>query len=169
MSETVQHEFEKKGAYFLSDAESRQLGRRLFPKGELDVELVGQSAETVAKAAGLQVPAGTKLLIAPQSHVPLDDGYRRQLLCPVLAWYVEEDWRHACEKCIELLLTEGTGHTLVIHSQDEAVIRQFALQKAGGTDFSQYAFCFGQCGNYHQFISFLYIGQRLGWERNDCR
>lgn len=132
VSEMVQHEFEKRGAYFLSDAESRQLGRRLFPKGALDVELVGQSAELLAKAAGLQVPAGTKLLIAPQSHVPLEDGYRRQLLCPVLAWYVEEDWRHACEKCIELLLTEGTGHTLVIHSQDEAVIRQFALQKPVG-------------------------------------
>ena len=45
---------------------------------------------------------------------------------------MEEDWRHACEKCIELLLTEGTGHTLVIHSKDEAVIRQFALQKPVG-------------------------------------
>lgn len=132
VSETVQREFEKRGAYFLSDAESHQLGRRLFPKGALDLELVGQCAETLAKAAGLQVPAGTKLLIAPQSHVPLDDGYHRELLCPVLAWYVEEDWRHACEKCIELLLTEGTGHTLVIHSQDEAVIRQFALQKPVG-------------------------------------
>ena len=29
-------------------------------------------------------------------------------------------------------MTEGTGHTLVIHSQDEAVIRQFALQKPVG-------------------------------------
>ncbi len=23
-------------------------------------------------------------------------------LCPVLAYYVEDDWMHACEKCIEL-------------------------------------------------------------------
>ena len=36
---------------------------------------------------------------------------------------------HACEKCIELLLNERRGHTLVIHSKDEEVIRQFALKK----------------------------------------
>lgn len=132
VAEAVQQEFEKRGAYFLSEEESRILGNRLFPKGKQDDTMVGQSAEQVARRAGLTVPAGTKLLVAVQSHVPLDDGYRRELMCPVLAWYVEEDWRHACEKCIELLLTQGTGHTLVIHSKDEAVIRQFALQKPVG-------------------------------------
>ena len=39
---------------------------------------------------------------------------------------------HACEKCIELLLTERYGHTLIIHSKDEEVIRQFALKKPVG-------------------------------------
>ena len=39
---------------------------------------------------------------------------------------------HACEKCIELLLSERHGHTLVIHSKDEEVIRQFALKKPVG-------------------------------------
>ena len=36
---------------------------------------------------------------------------------------------NACEKCIELLLTERKGHTLVIHSKDPMVIEQFALKK----------------------------------------
>ena len=132
VAENVRREFDSRGAYFLSEEETQRLGTRLFPKDRLDVELIGQSAETLASKAGITVPDGTKLLIAVQSYVPLDDGYRRELLCPVLAWYVEEDWRHACEKCIELLLTEGTGHTLVIHSRDEHVIRQFALQKPVG-------------------------------------
>ena len=51
------------------------------------------------------------------------------LLAPVLPWYVEDDWMHACEKCIELLLFDRAGHTLVIHSRDAEVIRQFALKK----------------------------------------
>lgn len=133
VAEAVQKEFEQNGAYFLSEEESRQLGRRLFPKGVLDSELIGLPADILANRAGLVIPPDTKLLVVPQSHVvPLDDGYRKELLCPVLAWYVESDWRHACEKCIELLLTEGTGHTLVIHSNDAEVIRQFALQKPVG-------------------------------------
>ena len=44
-------------------------------------------------------------------------------------YYIENDWVHACEKCIELLANESHGHTLVIHSKDEEVIRQFALKK----------------------------------------
>ena len=47
----------------------------------------------------------------------------------MLSYYVEDDWLGACEKCIELLLTERKGHTLVIHSRDENVIEQFALKK----------------------------------------
>lgn len=132
VAEQVRQEFVRNGAYFLSAAETEQLGKQLFPKGQRNPALVGHSAEFLAAKAGFQVPAGTKLLIAEQAYVPLEPGYRRELLCPVLAMYIEEDWQHACEKCIELLLTEGTGHTLVIHSQDEAVIRQFALQKPVG-------------------------------------
>ncbi|RYD04916.1 hypothetical protein N752_12070 [Desulforamulus aquiferis] len=36
---------------------------------------------------------------------------------------------NACEKCIELLVNEGKGHTLVIHSKNEKVIKEFALKK----------------------------------------
>ena len=36
---------------------------------------------------------------------------------------------YACEKCIELLVNDGRGHTLVIHSKNENVIREFALKK----------------------------------------
>ena len=39
---------------------------------------------------------------------------------------------HACEKCIELLLSERHGHTLVIHSKDPDVIHQFAIKKPVG-------------------------------------
>ncbi len=132
VADLARREFERRGAYFLSTEEAKQLGSKLFPKGQLNPELVGHSASFLAAKAGIQVPADTQLLMVEQSYVPVEPGYRKELLCPVLAWYVEDDWRHACEKCIELLLTEGTGHTLVIHSQDEAVIRQFALQKPVG-------------------------------------
>lgn len=53
---------------------------------------------------------------------------------------------HACEKCIELLLTERYGHTLVIHSMDEEVIRQFALKKPVGRVLVNTAGTFGSMG-----------------------
>ena len=48
---------------------------------------------------------------------------------PVLGFYVEENWEKACERCIDILMAEGAGHTMSIHSRDERVIREFGLKK----------------------------------------
>jgi hypothetical protein len=58
-----------------------------------------------------------------------DNPYSREKLCPILAFYVEESWQDACKRSIEILFNEGKGHTMTIHSQDESVIREFALKK----------------------------------------
>ena len=47
----------------------------------------------------------------------------------MLAFYVVKDWHEGCERCLQLLRYGGTGHTLGIHSRDDAVIREFALKK----------------------------------------
>ena len=91
--------------------------------------MIGLDAPTLARRAGFEAPAHTRVLIAERKYVSDTDAYNRELLNPVLPWYVEDDWQHACEKCIELLLYDRAGHTLVIHSRDEDVIRQFALKK----------------------------------------
>ncbi len=121
------------GAYFMSEAESLTFASRFFLSGgRTNSQMVGVSAKTLAKHLGFSVPDGVTVLIAERKYVSDSDPFSREMLCPVLAYYVEDDWMHACEKCIELLIGEGTGHTLVIHSTDEAVIRQFALKKPVG-------------------------------------
>ena len=44
-------------------------------------------------------------------------------------WTAENGWEDACRRSIEILNNEGAGHTMTIHSEDESVIREFALQK----------------------------------------
>ncbi|WP_136805650.1 aldehyde dehydrogenase family protein [Desulfosediminicola flagellatus] len=129
----VKRTLQENTAYFLSDDESHKLAALFFcPSGKRRKGLVGQSAEVLAKRAGITIPAGTRVLVAERKYVSEDDPYSRELLAPVLALYVETDWLHACEKCIELLLHERNSHTMVIHSTDEAVIEQFALKKPVG-------------------------------------
>lgn len=126
----VREELVRQGAYFMTPEESDKLGRLLFyPDGRANHETIGKSADWLAHMAGITVPKDTKVLISKQEYVSKDNPYSREKLCPVLAFYVEDDWMHACEKCIELLLSEHKGHTLVIHSRDENVIREFALKK----------------------------------------
>jgi acetaldehyde dehydrogenase (acetylating) len=129
----VKYELQNNGAYFMTEKEAQKLGSLFYlSDGSMDSEMVGKSAQTLAKRAGFHIPSDTKVLISEQKYVSKDNPYSKEKLCPVLAYYVEDDWMHACEKCIELLLSERHGHTLVIHSKDEEVIRQFALKKPVG-------------------------------------
>ncbi|MEW9095986.1 MAG: aldehyde dehydrogenase family protein [Clostridiaceae bacterium] len=129
----VKRELEKNGAYFMSEEESSKLALLFFRHdGSAEPDIVGKSAQELAKRAGFSVASDIKVLISKQKYVSQNNPYSREKLCPVLAYYIEDDWMHACEKCIELLLSERHGHTLIIHSRDEEVIRQFALKKPVG-------------------------------------
>jgi acetaldehyde dehydrogenase (acetylating) len=129
----VKRELQNNGGYFMTEEESQKLASLFFyPDGTSNTNMIGLSAETLARRAGIPVPENVTVLIAERKYVSKTDPYSREKLCPVLTYYVEDDWMHACEKCIELLLSERNGHTLVIHSKDEDVIRQFALKKPVG-------------------------------------
>lgn len=143
----VRRELLNHGAYFMTEEESARLGAMFYRfDGSADSELVGKSAAVLAKRAGFSVPDHTTVLISEQKYVSETNPYSREKLCPVLAYYIEDDWMHACEKCIELLLSERHGHTLVIHSQDEEVIRQFALKKPVGRMLVNTPATFGSMG-----------------------
>ena len=130
IADEVRRELRRNGAYFMSGQESAQLGKLFFrPDDSLNPEIVGKSALELARISGISVPEDTLVLISEQKYVSPSHPYSREKLCPVLAFYVEKDWMNACEKCIELLINEGRGHTLVIHSQNKNVIREFALKK----------------------------------------
>lgn len=117
----------------MTEEEAERLGKLFYFKdGSANPELAGKAAEDLARWAKIDVPAGTKVLLAEQKYVSENNPYSKEKLCPVLSYFIEDDWMHACEKCIELLLSERHGHTLVIHSKDPDVIHQFAIKKPVG-------------------------------------
>ena len=126
----VLEEVSRQGGYLLNDEESKKVARILLrANGSMNPAIVGKPANTIAQMAGVDIPAKTRVLLSEQTTVGEDNPYSREKLCPVLGFYVEEDWERACERCMEILHNEGVGHTMTIHSQDEAVIREFALKK----------------------------------------
>lgn len=118
------------GAYFMNDDEESRLLACLCPGGrEIDAEYTGKPAGWLAQQAGFAVPSGTRVLVSEKRYIADRNPYASALRCPVLVFYIEKDWMNACERCMKLLVQESKGHTLVIHSQDEAVIHQFAMKK----------------------------------------
>lgn len=155
----VKKEMKNNGAYFMSDEEAKKLGALFFrADGSHEPEMVGRSAQELAKKAGFYVPENTSVLVSEQKYVSETNPYSKEKLCPVLAYYIEDDWMHACEKCIELLLSERVGHTLVIHSKNEEVIRQFALKKPVGRVLVNTPATFGSMGATTNLFPALTLG-----------
>jgi acetaldehyde dehydrogenase (acetylating) len=69
------------------------------------------------------------VLVAPLTGVGRDHPLSIEKLSAVLAFYVVKDWHEGCERVLQLLRYGGTGHTMAIHSRDDAIIREFALKK----------------------------------------
>jgi acetaldehyde dehydrogenase (acetylating) len=122
--------FVEHGAHFLSETEIAAVARVLVTPQRLpNPALVGKSALEVARQAGITVPEGTRVLIAPLAGVGREFPLSIEKLCPVLSYYVVKDWREGCERCKQILRYGGMGHTMAIHSRDEAVILEFGLKK----------------------------------------
>ncbi len=123
-------EVKRQGGYFLNEEESQKISRFILrANGTMNPKIVGKSAKVIADMAGVTIPDGTRVLVSEQTEVSKTNPYSREKLCPILAFYTENNWEEACERCMEILYNEGVGHTMTIHSQDKNVIREFALKK----------------------------------------
>lgn len=123
-------EVKSQGGYFLDKEQSEKLEKVIMrANNTMNPAIVGKSVQTIARMAGIRVPEGTRVIISEQTMVGPKHPYSREKLCPILALFVESDWESACEKCIAILENEGAGHTMTIHTENEDVIREFALKK----------------------------------------
>jgi acetaldehyde dehydrogenase (acetylating) len=130
VAEEVIRHFEAGGGYFLSPEQTDAVARVLVTPQRLpNPALVGKPATMIAEKAGISVPAGTRALIARLNGVGRDYPLSIEKLCPVLSFYVVKDWHEGCERCKDILRYGGMGHTMSIHSRNDAVILEFGLHK----------------------------------------
>ncbi len=130
IGEAVRNEFAARGGHFLDTNETDLLTAALISKQGLpNAEFVGRSAADIAQRVGIDVPAGTRALIAPLDGVGRDYPLSIEKLCPVLSFYIVQDWQEGCERCQQILRYGGMGHTMSIHSQNEDIILEFGLKK----------------------------------------
>ena len=124
-------QFKRQGGYFVSGEEQRKLEAVMKRPGAdtVNPRIVGKSALDIAKLAGIQVPQDTKVILCEQDQVGKDYPFSIEKLSPLLAFYTEPDWQHACEKCLELLRFGGIGHSLSIHTNNPELVRTFVLKK----------------------------------------
>lgn len=73
--------------------------------------LVGKTAYEIAKAAGLEIPFTTRVLIGEIDHADASDPFAHEKLFPVLSLIVAENFNKALEIAETLVEHGGHGHT----------------------------------------------------------
>lgn len=118
------------GAHFANEEQTERLRKLLFhPNGAINTTTVGKPAQTVAGMAGFSIPQSARVIVTPLKITGKDEPLSREKLTTVIGWYEEEGWEAGCERCIDLIMFGGRGHSLVIHATNDDVIMAFGLEK----------------------------------------
>ncbi|MGB8011612.1 MAG: bifunctional acetaldehyde-CoA/alcohol dehydrogenase [Terriglobales bacterium] len=123
----VLKKFAELGAHICNQQETELLARAVIdPKtGFMQPIAVGQKAIDIARLVGLAVKPETKLLIAPIQGVGREHPLSVEKLFPVLAVYRAKSVDEALKVCVDVNHAGGLGHTAVVFSRNEEVIRKF--------------------------------------------
>ena len=111
----VKKEFADRGCYFLKKDEIDKVRKTIIINGALNAKIVGQSAHTIAKLAGVDVPVDTKILVGEVESVDISEEFAHEKLSPVLAMYKAKTFDEAIEKAEHLVADGGYGHTSSIY------------------------------------------------------
>jgi acetaldehyde dehydrogenase/alcohol dehydrogenase len=116
------------GAHICSQKEAEILGRMVIDPdtGFMRPMAVGQKATDIARACGLRVKPDTKLLVAPIQGVGREYPLSVEKLFPVLSVYRATSVDEALRVCVDVNHAGGLGHTAVIFSRNDEIIRMFS-------------------------------------------
>jgi acetaldehyde dehydrogenase/alcohol dehydrogenase len=126
--EKVLSKFEALGAHLCNENETELLGRMVIDPetGSMRPMAVGQKATDIARFIGLQVKPQTKLLVAPIQGVGRQHPLSVEKLFPVLAVYRAKSLDEALRVCMDVNHAGGLGHTAVVFSSNDEVVRKFS-------------------------------------------
>ena len=149
--ENILKEFEANGCYVVRDPEELEKVRgALFDDGKPNRHSVGQSCGKVAELAGIQIPEGTRDIVAVAEGTGLTDLLGGEKMAPVISAYPYSDLDDGIRIAAENLEKDGKGHSVSFHSDSEEhiakvgeslcvsrfVINQCSANSAGGSYFN---------------------------------
>ncbi|MCI9051811.1 MAG: bifunctional acetaldehyde-CoA/alcohol dehydrogenase [Lachnospiraceae bacterium] len=128
----VKQEFQIRGCYFLKPDEIEKVRKTIIINGGLNAKIVGQSAHTIAKLAGVDVPENTKIIIGEVESVDISEEFAHEKLSPVLAMYKAKTFDEAIAKAERLVADGGYGHTSSLYinvNEKEKMAKHAAAMK----------------------------------------
>ena len=156
----VLKEFSELHTYLCNNDEKKLLEQLLFPDGKnLNANIVGKSAQTIAKLAGFDVLERTNILLVECMEVGEKEPLTREKLSPVLAVIKAKSEAEGIKFAKEMVEFNGLGHSAVIHTNSEPLKDLFGLTMKACRIIVNSPATFGGIGNiYNRFIPSLTLG-----------
>ena len=125
----MRSELENYGGFWVdSDDLKNKFINILFPEGKINRDLIGQDVHTIAKAAGIEIPGDTKVIVIPEDTGEKSSMLRREKMFPVITPFKYDKFSDAVAIAIENLEIEGKGHSVSIHSNNKDHIKELGLR-----------------------------------------
>jgi sulfoacetaldehyde dehydrogenase len=144
------------GGVMLDAAEAGALSAAMFVQGRLSPQFTAQSAAVVAERAGLARPAlkCAAFLMVEETDVGAAHPFSGEKLSPVLAVYRARDFAHAAAIAGDILRYQGAGHSVGLHSKDDARALALGLELPVCRVIVNQAHCFATGGSFDNGVPF---------------
>ena len=165
--EEVKNEFIRYGVYFINEEQKKQLEKYMFGgkcdshhcSAALNPAVVGQTANWIAKEAGIEVPENTSILAAMCDSVGPQEPLTREKLSPVLAFLISDSTEEGINKACQMVEFNGLGHSAAIHTEDKRISEEFGERVKAIRIIWNSPSTFGGIGNvYNSFLPSLTLG-----------
>ena len=154
------------GAVLLSAADKERLRATMWPDGKLSAQVIGQSAQAIAKRAGLAArPA--KVLMVEESGFGPEHPFSGEKLSPVLTVYRAADFDDAMRIVERIYAYMGAGHSVGLHSARRERALALGLRLPVSRVIVNQAHCIATGGSFDNGLPFSLSMGCGTWGRNN--
>ncbi len=146
----------REGGMLLDDAQTAALEAMHWHGGKLTPRLLAKDIDIVLAETGLAdtAPDGTRFLIAPQTAIGAGHPMSGEKMALFLAFHRAADFDEALDKAVAIQNVMGAGHSLGLHSADDARARRIAMEARTCRVIVNQAHCFANGGFFNNGMPF---------------
>lgn len=144
------------GGFCLDETQTAHLQSIHWQDGKLTNTLLAKDIDVVLSETGFAdvAPEGTRFLVAPQDTISADHPMTGEKMSRFLALYRASDFDDAVEKAVAIQTIQGAGHSLGLHSTDDARARRLAMEARTCRVIVNQAHCFATGGFFNNGLPF---------------
>ena len=146
----------REGGMLLDAAQTAALEAMHWHGGKLTPRLLAKDIDIVLAETGLAdtAPDGTRFLIAPQTAIGADHPMSGEKMALFLAFHRAANFDEALDKAVAIQNVMGAGHSLGLHSADDARARRIAMEARTCRVIVNQAHCFANGGFFNNGMPF---------------